>query len=73
MVRNILDCIVCKNNDSADKQKALEQLLTILQKTELGIEAYSKEDTEWNYGEQLKEIQQSIKNTEIELNLFKTL
>ena len=67
MVENILDCITDPNNVGKEtKKQALQELRTLLEKVELGIEEVSKRDSEWYYGDQLKDVKIALENTNLE-------
>lgn len=70
MTNNLLDCITDATNNSKVKVEALKELRTILEKVELGIEAISREDTDWSYSSQLEDIKTSLENVKLELHHY---
>ena len=70
MTNNLLHFITEATNNSKAKLEALKELQSILQKVELGIEAISREDTEWSYTSQLEDIRTSLENVNLELHHY---
>jgi hypothetical protein len=70
MTSNLLDCITDATNNSKVKVEALKELRTLLEKVELGIDAISREDTEWSYTSQLEDIKTSLENVNLELHHY---
>ena len=70
MTNNLLHFITEATNNSKAKLEALKELQSILQKVELGIEAISREDTEWSYTLQLEDIRTSLENVNLELHHY---
>lgn len=73
MIGNILEIITASSNSSKVKIQGLEEVRTLLEKVELGIEAYSKEDTTWGYTSQLGEVKVALRNIELELHHYENL
>lgn len=72
MVQELLNCIIHSRTHREVKDiAALTELKTILEKLEIGLEAISKEDTEWNYSGQILEVQQNIKRIGALIEAFK--
>jgi hypothetical protein len=69
MVEHILDCIADSARGREVKIKALEELRSILEKLELGIEAVSREGNDCT--SQLEDIKYTLENTKIELSYLK--